>query len=60
MAKKKDGAPKQSGFMVRLPEWLRGPMDDLKRKTRRPTTVEVVIALEKHLAAEGLNVRPPK
>lgn len=55
MAKKKAGAQKQSGFMIRLPEWHRAPLDRLKDKNRRPTTVEVQIALEKHYKAEGVD-----
>lgn len=64
MAKaKKPAAPKaaskpkdqhKSGFMVRLPESFRAPLDTLKAKNRRPTTAEIQIALERHFQAEGV------
>lgn len=46
----------KSGFLIRLPEWCRPAMAALKVKNRRPTTVEVLIAIEKHCAAEGVPV----
>lgn len=47
----------KSGFMIRLPESFREPVAELKRKTRRPITVEVQLAMEAHLKANG--VKPP-
>lgn len=47
----------KSGFMVRLPEQYRPPLEQLKKKTRRTITVEVQLALDKHLKDEGLT--PP-
>ena len=49
-----DNRLKGSGFMVRLPESHRTPLDLLKKKHRRATTVEVQIALEKHYKDESL------
>ena len=44
--------PKRSGkaINVRVPESLRDQLDKLVDQTRRDLTVEVIIALEKHLA----------
>lgn len=61
MAKKR-ATPKtadrhSSGFMVRLPEVYRAALDRLRGKTRRTYTVEVQIALDVHLKANG--VTPP-
>jgi hypothetical protein len=47
----------KSGFLVRLPGLFRPPLAKLRERHRRAITVEVQIALEKHLAAEG--VWPP-
>jgi hypothetical protein len=57
VAKKKPKDQHKSGFMVRLPESHRPPLDALKKKHRRATTTEVQIALERHYQAEG--VPPP-
>lgn len=46
-----------SNFMVRLPVEYRPPLEQLKKKTRRTITVEVQLALDKHLKDEGLT--PP-
>lgn len=54
MAEKKKKKPAQAGFMIRLPEWHREPLERLKAKYRRPTTSEVQIALENHYKAEGV------
>ena len=59
MAKSKaQGTPDQhtSGLLIRLPEWCRPALAALKAKNRRPSTVELLIALEKHCAAEGVPV----
>lgn len=53
MAKAKPKDKHKSAFMVRLPERYRGALESLKAKTRRATTVEVQIALDKHLKDEG-------
>jgi hypothetical protein len=47
-----------SGLLVRLPEWCRPALDALKRKHRRPHTVELLIALEEHCKTQG--IEPPK
>jgi hypothetical protein len=63
MAKKRAGEKKdrhKSGFMVRLPMWLRGPIKTLLTRTRRAITTEVVMALEKHLTAEGIAYQKPE
>jgi hypothetical protein len=55
--KKPTSKPKdqhKSGFMVRLPESFRPPLEVLKAKNRRPTTTEIQIALERHFRAEGV------
>jgi hypothetical protein len=56
MATKKNPKPDQhkSGFMVRLPEHYRGALTELKKRTRRPITQEVQLALEAHLTAAGV------
>jgi predicted DNA-binding protein len=57
-AKKKNGKkkPARSGkpLHVWIPAELRDALDALSEKTRRHLTSEVVIALENHLAANGL------
>jgi hypothetical protein len=61
VAKKKADAKAdrhQSGFLVRLPEAFRGPLDELKAKHRRAITTEVQIALEKHFRDEGIKFTP--
>jgi hypothetical protein len=50
----------QSGFMVRLPEYLRGPVEELKKKHRRTGTTEVVIALEERLTREKITFTRPE
>lgn len=60
MAKKTDKPPEdrhKSGFMVRLPEAYRPPLERLKKKNRRPITSEVQIALDEHLKRQG--EKPP-
>lgn len=52
---KKDGH--KSGFMVRLPEQYRPPLEQLRKKSKRPMTSEVQVALDKHFKDEGLT--PP-
>ena len=47
----------KSGLMIRLPESARPILIALKAKNRRPTTTEVLIALEQHAKAEG--IKPP-
>jgi predicted DNA-binding protein len=47
----------KSSFMIRLPEQFRELLSRAKAKTRRATTTEVQIALEKHLAE--LDLWPP-
>lgn len=57
MSAKKPAKPKdkhKSGFLVRLPESYRVALTELKRRTRRPITQEVQIALEAHLKAAGV------
>ena len=57
---KKKKAPKDqhtSGFMVRLPEPYRAKLKELTGQTRRAMTVEVQMALDAHLKANG--VEPP-
>ncbi len=44
----------KSTFVVRLPEAYREVMKELKRKTRRPITAEVQIALDQHLKENGI------
>lgn len=46
-----------SGFLVRLPELMREPLEKLRTKHRRPITTEVQIALEKHFTSEGVRVQ---
>ena len=46
----------KSGFMVRLPAAYKGAMATLKAKNRRTITMEVQIALDKHLQAEGVSL----
>jgi hypothetical protein len=48
----------KSGFMVRLPERYRPTFAALYKKHRRPMTVEVQIALEKHAKDEGVTLPP--
>jgi predicted transcriptional regulator len=48
------GAKKRRGVSYRLPEDLLDQLDKLTEKTRRTATAELEIALEAHLAAEGL------
>lgn len=55
--KKKPADQHKSGFMVRLPEPYRVALASLKAKTRRAMTVEVQMALDAHLKANG--VPPP-
>ncbi len=55
MAKAKQAKDQhKSGFMVRLPESYRGPLEELKKKNRRALTVEVQIALDKHFKDESV------
>lgn len=62
MAKQKRPGPEPkpdfhlSNLMVRLPEWCRPALDELKAKNRRPFTIEILIALERHCQAEGVAV----
>ena len=51
-----DFAPQTSGFMIRLPESARPILTALKAKNRRPTTTEMLIALERHAKAEGVEL----
>lgn len=46
----------KSKFMVRLPESHRENLQALKRLHRRPTTVEIQIALEAHYLKHGLPI----
>lgn len=46
-----------SGFVIRVPEAYREPMNKLKLKTRRNITVETQIALDRHLKENG--IEPP-
>ena len=55
--KKKAADQHKSGFMVRLPEAYRTLLEKLKLKNRRTVTMEVRIAIDKHLEGEGL--KPP-
>lgn len=48
----------KSGLMIRLPESARPLLAALKAKNRRPTTTEVLIALERHAKAEGVKLPP--
>lgn len=48
----------RSGFMIRLPEPFRAALEQLHAKHRRPMTVEVQIALEKHFRDEGVKFPP--
>jgi hypothetical protein len=59
VAKEKPKAKDQhkSGFLLRLPESYRKPLQELKRKTRRAMTVEVQMALDRHLRENG--IAPP-
>lgn len=52
--KRKPNDQHKSGFLVRLPESYRPLLEAVKKKTRRATTVEVQIALDRHFAAESL------
>jgi hypothetical protein len=52
--KKKTEDRHGSGFMTRLPEVYRTQLRKLRARTRRPMTAEIQIALEEHLAKEGL------
>lgn len=47
-----------SGFMVRLPAIYREKMLELKRKTRRPFTADIQIALNSYFRENG--VEPPE
>ena len=47
-----DFAPRQPGFMVRLPDELRGPLEARSAVTGRTLTTELVIATVRHLTAE--------
>ena len=59
MAKPKKPAKDQhkSGFLVRLPEEFRAPLEALKDKLGQPYTVAVQRALRAYLKANG--VEPP-
>lgn len=61
MAKTSKPGPKpdrhKSGFMVRLPNAYREAMAALRAKSRRTITMEIRVALDKHLQAEG--IEPP-
>lgn len=59
MAKKKTDRHK-SGFMVRLPAIYRELLNQVRLKSRRTITVEVQIALDKHLKDEGIQPPPVK
>lgn len=58
MASKKQPPKKdrhKSTFVLRIPEMYREAMSQLKLKTRRTFTVEVQIALDSHLKANGIS-----
>lgn len=61
MAKKKPKPPDKhaSGFMVRLPESYRGPLERMKREHGRPITESVRRALDAYLKANGVDPPPP-
>lgn len=44
---------------VGIPPELRAALDSVCKKTRRPLTTEVVMALEKHCESEGCWPPPP-
>lgn len=52
MAKKPKKDQHKSGFLVRLPESYRPPLERLKAKNKRPITSEVQLALDKHFKDE--------
>ena len=52
-AKPRPSDQHKSGFMVRLPEKFRRMLRNAQDAFRRPLTVEVQIALEKHLKDVG-------
>ena len=59
MAKKPASKPAdqhRSNFLVRLPEAYRPILEELKRKTGRPTTVEIQWALNAHLEKNGIEL----
>jgi hypothetical protein len=43
-------------FLVRFPAFLREPLRQLKKKTRRATTVDVALAVAEYLKTHGINV----
>lgn len=47
------------GFMLRLPQYLREPVDTLRKRTRRTLTTEIAICVEERLKAEGIPFTPP-
>ena len=63
MSKLKTNTPRKtdchsSTYLVRVPVWCRPALVALKAKNRRPTTTELLIALERHCESEG--IPPPR
>jgi hypothetical protein len=66
MAKKKNqdetrgrkAGPRRAAVGLRLPVELVEKLDELVRKTRRSRSTEVTIALEEHLARNGIDITP--
>jgi hypothetical protein len=56
MSKKSRPDQHTSGLLIRFPEWCREALEALKAKHRRPFTVEMLIAFEKHCKEEGIEL----
>ena len=61
MAKKKPTKPvdrHRPRLLIGLPDEYREPLEQLRRKNCRPTTLEIRMILDAHLKANG--IEPPK